>query len=304
MANMKDIILNRIYSLIPTQETKTKIIFSENENLERELNSFLSMYQPFMAKSGINAEQIADAYVELIENSMASRLEFLRSGSYPHSDQFKIYTEVYDNKDLMTRHMLGLALSQFLWRHHYKIYNFYRDEVAKLKEGKSLLEIGPGHGLYTLELVRHISKAERLDVVDISEAALELTKNIFTAIAPNYLHRINFFKGDVTELTISHKYDFISMGEVLEHVEQPDALLKKLSNLLSENGILYISTCANCPTIDHVYHYHTVNEIREMIENCGYKIINELVAPSEQKDEATLMRLKIDISYAALLQKK
>lgn len=301
---MKEQILNRIYSMIPTQESKTKIIFAENPKLENELKLFLSMYQPFMEKASISADEIADAYVELIENSMASRLEFLRSGSYPHSDQFKIYRDVYDNKKLMTRHMLGLALSQFLWRHHYKIYNFYKDEVAKLKEGKHLLEIGPGHGLYTLELVRHISKAEKLDVIDISDAALELTKNIFESIASQFLDRINFFKGDVTEYNFTSKYDFISMGEVLEHVEHPNELLNKLSLLLNPDGILYISTCANCPTIDHVYHYHTVNEIRDMIDSCGYKIMRELVAPSEEKDEATLLRLKIDISYAALLQKK
>lgn len=301
---MKDEILSRIYSLIPTQETKTKQLFMNNESLEGELKNFLSMYEPFMSNAGISAQQIADAYVELIENSMASRLEFLRSGTYPHSDQFKIYHEVYDNKQLMTRHMLGLALSQFLWRHHYKIYNFYRDEVAKLRAGKKLLEIGPGHGLYTLELVRHISNAEKLDVVDISDAAIELTKNIFETIAPEYLSRINFFRADVTDFHPNDKYDFISMGEVLEHVEHPEELLQKLSGLLTEMGILYISTCANCPTIDHVYHFHTVAEIREMIDSSGYKIINELVAPSEEKDETTLMRLKIDISYAALLQKK
>ena len=60
------------------------------------------------------------------------------------------------------------------------------------------------------------------------------------------------------------KFDFITMGEVLEHVNAPDKLLEKINNLLSKNGKVFLSTCVDCPTIDHVYHFRSIAESTDL----------------------------------------
>ena len=64
------------------------------------------------------------------------------------------------------------------------------------------------------------------------------------------------------------------MGEILEHVDNPLSFLTGFS-LLSVNGRVFISTCTDSPSIDHVYHFKTVGEIRHLIESAKLNIDSE-----------------------------
>ena len=94
------------------------------------------------------------------------------------------------------------------------------------------------------------------------------------------------------------------MGEVLEHVDKPHELLKKIHGLIAENGEIFLSTCVDCPSIDHVFHFKSVKEIDDMIVSSGFKIINKLVLPVEDKPMDEIIKRKITINYCALLKKK
>ena len=94
------------------------------------------------------------------------------------------------------------------------------------------------------------------------------------------------------------------MGEVLEHVDKPYLLLKKIHDLISETGEMFLSTCVDCPSIDHVYHFKSVKEIEDMIVDSGFKIIDNLVLPVEDRSMDEIIKNKITINYCALLQKK
>ena len=107
---------------------------------------------------------------------------------------------------------------------------------------------------------------------------------------------------DILNMDFEEKYDFITMGEVLEHVIHPEKLLIKLKQLLNPKGRIYISTCVNCPAIDHVYHFKKVEEIREMIQACGLKIESELVLPVEELPMEEIVRKKVTINYCSILQ--
>ncbi len=94
------------------------------------------------------------------------------------------------------------------------------------------------------------------------------------------------------------------MGEVLEHVDKPHELLEKIHGLIAENGEIFLSTCVDCPSIDHVFHFKSVKEIDDMIESSGFKIIDKLVLPVEDKPMDEIIKRKITINYCALLKKK
>ena len=93
------------------------------------------------------------------------------------------------------------------------------------------------------------------------------------------------------------------MGEVLEHVTDPQKLLIKLRNLIADNGKAYISTCVDCPSIDHVYHFKSIKEIETMIKDSGFVIIDKLILPVEDKPMKEIIKNKITINYCAYIKK-
>lgn len=300
--DIKEKILRRIFDKNPAQKKKIEKLFQGNRALTEDFDRFLATYGTFMEREGIEPEELVDSYLQFVDNVMESRFEFMRSGQYPVSSQAEVVKNVYGNKKVMKGYLLGIALSQFLWGHHYKMFTFYRDEICHARHGRNFLEIGSGHGLLMMELLDVAKAFDTIDIVDISETSLEITKGIISALKPDLGQRINFMNQDVQDLIPAHKYDFITMGEVLEHVDCPLEILKILRSLLADGGNLFITTCANCPLIDHVYHFHTIDEIRAMIQKAGFAVVKELVVPSEDKSPELIEKYKLDISYAAILK--
>ena len=165
------------------------------------------------------------------------------------------------------------------------------------------MEIGCGHGIYVNHALKHIGDAGTIDVLDISETSIYLAQNILKAVNPKSHSKVKFTTGDVTTYKTDKQYGFIGMGEVLEHVDNPRAVLSNLRSLLADDGRLFMTTCANCPTIDHVYLFHNIDEIRKMVVEQGLAIEKEIVVPSENKSDDYLEKHKVDISYGAILKK-
>lgn len=300
---MKDEILNIIFSKFPTQERKIKNYFQEIPNMEEDLERFLETYAEFMQLENITSQKLANSYLEMLDQLIFCRKEFIRSGEYFTKSQAEAFINTYDNEETMTNYMLALALSQFIWKHHYLIFKFYKDTIQELKKTDSVLEVGSGHGLFLLELLKIIDKSMIIDVVDISKSSIRMTQNIIKSISINYLENINFYISDINDYQANKMYDFIIMGEVIEHVDNPIIILKNLYSLLSDDGRLFITTCANCPAIDHVYYFKNAEEIKAIINEAGFTIDKELIVPSENKSEKYLEKFKVDILYAAVLKK-
>jgi 2-polyprenyl-3-methyl-5-hydroxy-6-metoxy-1,4-benzoquinol methylase len=160
------------------------------------------------------------------------------------------------------------------------------------------LEIGGGHGLYTLDAAEQLSADCRIDVVDISESSLTLAKAILNEI------QVQFFHADIFDFEPKYKYDFITIGEVIEHLENPEAMMKRLCNLLTDKGTVFLTTPINAPMIDHIYLFNNAGEIRELIHKTGFKIDKEKLAISEDVTAEEADRLKLPVMYAAFLKKQ
>lgn len=299
---MRTQLLNYIFERNSAQEKKISAFLTQPQVLD-ELDGFLQNYAAYMDASGLTVFDLADAYLKMVEEMCTARLEFTRTGKYPMPTQHEAIIGVYDNHKVMTGFMLGLGLSQFLWSQHFNLLMFYRENISQIKDGGRFLEVGSGHGLFLKELLAkiHIS---HVDVVDISAASITISKEIILALAPDAYSRLHFIHQDILEFQSPHKYSFITMGEVLEHVEHPLEILHSLLNILADDGRIYISTCANCPTLDHVYHFETLDQIREMIEFAGFEIESEIIAPAECCSMERLIKKKIDIVFGAIIKRK
>ena len=80
-------------------------------------------------------------------------------------------------------------------------------------------------------------------------------------------------------------------------------LLSQAGRFLNPNGEMFISTCANAPAIDHVYHFKTVDEIRDLIMHAGFKIKQESVLFAEDLPMEEIISKKITVNYCAILGK-
>ena len=264
---------------------------------------FAKNFKSYLEHENINFKYAVDAYLKLCSDMMISQLYFYKHNKYPLKEQTDAYKKVYDNSIEMKSYMIGVAISQFLWPTHYAMYSFFTKKINLLKnEVNNYLEIGCGHGLFLLEAIKKIKNNTDFEIVDISKTSIDITKSIVNFFVKEKI-RINYKLKDIFEVNFDKKFDFITMGEVLEHVNAPDKLLEKINNLLSKNGKVFLSTCVDCPTIDHVYHFRSIAEIEEMVIKAGFNINDKLILPVEDKPMEEIIKNKITINYCALLSK-
>ena len=264
---------------------------------------FTIKYLGYLKSENIPLEYVVDAYLKMCNDMIKSQIYFMRTDKYPIENAEQAFKSVYNKDEEMKPFMIGLAISQFLWSSHYKIYRFFLNNINIEKDNiKSYLEIGPGHGLFLKDANQILNNNVEFIAIDISKTSIDITRSIM-----NYLvkeNKIKYITMDILDYNTNKKFDFITMGEVLEHVNYPEILLSKFNKLLSDNGYGFISTCVNCPTIDHVYHYKCVNEIREMLNNNGLIIKDELILPVEDLPMEEIIKKKIVINYCAIVRRK
>jgi len=144
-----------------------------------------------------------------------------------------------------------------------------------LQESQSnLLEIGCAYGFF-LDLAKKLFK----DVkgVDISADAIEYATNTFN---------VDTKAGNFLEIEASN-YDVCCMWDTIEHLNEPDKFIEKISNEISQGGILAITTSdigslnaklrgkswrqIHPPT--HL-HYFSVKTLTKLLDRYGFKTIH------------------------------
>jgi 2-polyprenyl-3-methyl-5-hydroxy-6-metoxy-1,4-benzoquinol methylase len=294
-----------VYQKAPLQKKKLeKYLASQSTSFFEEAENFAVQYTNYLVKQNIPLDYATGAYLKMCNDMMKCQVSFMKTGVYPVKISGQAFEEVYNNPEEMKSYMIGLALSQFLWATHYDIFSCLKKALADYAtQTKTYLEIGPGHGLFLSQAVGILKNCHKYVAVDISETSISITKSIMAHLFVENQPAVTYHTGDMLEMDINEKYDFITMGEVIEHVNFPEKLLTQFCNLLSNNGKGFISTCVDCPAIDHVYHFHSVEEIREMLRNCGLRIVEERVCPVENLPMEEIIRRKITINYCAIVAK-
>ncbi len=128
------------------------------------------------------------------------------------------YIEGYDDNQLFSYDMN-------IWM------SWYVKRLQELLKGASCLELGIGHGYTTNTFSKHF---RNYVVIEGSAKMIER----FNEMHPNTNIAIELAYFE--DFDTSNKYDVILMGYVLEHVENPEFILRKFKNYLKQNGALYV----------------------------------------------------------------
>ncbi len=116
------------------------------------------------------------------------------------------------------------------------------EEIVKQFGNKGrLLDIGCGAGFFIACLKRY---RWVVTGIDISEWASEFAKKKLG---------LDVFTGNVEEIQFNERFDVITMYHILEHLPDPLKTLKRVSELLSDDGILVIEG-PNLSCFDRIWH--------------------------------------------------
>ena len=295
-----DYIYDGISALNPLHGKKLKKnIDFFGESYYVQANAFFDKYTGILQQQNKSLDYAIDCYLKMIADVNAETIEFSRSGKYTSSTFDEVNARVYARPETMEYYMHGLIMSQFLWKHHYQMVEFFTGTLPGYKRStKSYLEIGVGHGYYLSKALEILDAQTEFTVVDISETSIALAKNFVND------EWVNYNLQNIYDYDSSNKFDFITLGEVLEHVEDPLQLLLKINDLLSDNGTLFFTTPTNAPAIDHIYLFNNVDEIRDLAKAAGFKIESEVALLSEDVSAERAEKFKIAILYGAFVRKE
>lgn len=290
----------RIERLNPVHAKKLNANLKKYDDLYfTRANEFLAKYLEFLSRQNRTIDYAIDCYLRMLSDVAVETINFRETGKYTSNTFAEVNNRVYGDPLVMEYYMHGLLLSQFLWRHHYQILDYFIASLPRYSEGaKRYLEIGAGHGLYLYTALAIFDKETQFDVVDISPTSIELAKQFVSNTRVRYSLQ-NIFESDNAK-----RYDFITMGEVLEHMEDPVKLLKKVRELLSPGGTAFITTPTNAPAIDHIHLFRNAGEIRSVVSAAGLKINDENSFYAEDVSEEIAEELKITLMYGAFLMRK
>jgi len=245
----------------------------------------------------------AKAYNQMTMDFVKEQIRFKKTGTYLLNDANDAQLSVYDNPTVMRYYMVGLCMSYLLWPNHYKMLRFFKDYLKTSPIIKRYLDVAPGHGLFAVETMQKFSDLKS-SLLDISATSIQVTGEILDSfqIDPS---RFEFINGDFLTVPIDGgEFDFISMGEVLEHVNDPLGFMKRACSLIKDDGRIFMSTCSNAPALDHVYHFHNIGEVRDLVHEAGLCILSEVSLPAEDVPEERCEEELVTVNYCCILAKR
>lgn len=292
-------ILRQLYDYIGNQNVLQKkyIATAQNALHKNEREKFEKIIKYFLQDWTL--EEIGDAYLLFVEDTLEETKYFVEHGQYRYSTLSEVSKSVYFNHVYMTKYMLGLIISGYIWSNHLAIHRFYTAQIQQFS-GDHFLEIGPGHGEYFEEALSYQLFRDYLGV-DLSPSSVDAAKK--------YVSNFSRYKNydivclDFMQFQEQERYDGIAMSEVLEHVENPEKMLRKIYELLSKDGKAYITTVINAPTKDHIYLFRTIEEVIELTKKAGFKIMEYFCATANNVSLEKAIAKKRGINIAMILSK-
>lgn len=257
----------------------------------------LSGYLEFCMGKGCSLDYLAESYLTILGDTLDEQLYFREEKHYRHSTFADVAASVYHDRDYMDRYMYGLAITNFLWPNHVAMARFLRRTLPRDRPGR-YLEVGPGHGFLLLSAIE-VGSFDDFLAVDLSAASVQQTQTIVDHFHPGAPARVEMRDFLEADDLAGASFDAIVMGEVLEHVEQPEVFLRRIADLARDDAYVFITTCINAPAVDHIYLWRTTEELETMITASGLTIVEPLRLPYEGKslEESRALDLPINVAY-------
>ncbi|MFN4220951.1 MULTISPECIES: class I SAM-dependent methyltransferase [Novosphingobium] len=238
-----------------------------------ELQTTELLAQAALTLEGARLPELAANYRWTCDRLREEELFFHREGRYRLTTFAEADAEVYSNDAYMERYVDGLLLSQVMWYNHVASCTYYFTQAPGLiPSDAKMLEIGPGHGLMTYLAVRDFGLSAAT-VWDLSPVSVEHTRS---ALARLGIGSVNCAVRNALSVSeTDDKFDFVVLSEVLEHIEDPAEVMRKLRAIVAPQGLVFVNVPINSPSPDHLYLMRTPDEARDLLRKTGFEIMSE-----------------------------
>ncbi len=252
---------------------------------------------------GFDMNNGLEAFIQISHEFILLQSRFLKSKRYSSTNFSSVNHKIYQNEDYMKSIYLdGLLLTYVLWLNHKKVYDYFLEflNAQNLKSIHSCVEFGVGHGLMTYSLLKRFPNINYTGI-DISTASLKFAQQRISAIFPNSI--LSFSRADATSKNLIkslNKIDLIMCCEILEHVEDPNQILRNIQQMLSGAGLCFVTTVINLEAIDHIFLFESIEHLESYFHKNGFKIVKSLVLEVQNFSNDSILQA----NYACVLQKE
>ncbi len=244
-------------------------------------------------------EECVDAYLFLINMFKEETYYFVKNGEYRNHSYADVDQSVYANAEYMSKYMIGLGLSDYLMAPHLRMMRYLDEQFATLA-GDEYLEIGPGGGQLLAKAIES-GCFKHYTACDLSASSVQLSNQFLKYLG--YEDKCQVQEKNFFDLPEEHPFDCIVMGEVLEHVEDPKAMLEKIARLLAADGKAYISTVINAPAIDHIYLFPTEESVLDLVKASGLEVVDYMCATAGNVPLERAVKRKTAIDIAMIVKR-
>ncbi len=271
----------RLIRLAPELENMAMNLPRQNAHYADVISTPLQLIGFLCNHSPEGLERACQGYISFCHTFESKQLEFARSEHYAETDFGNVNEQVYQNLEYMLDTYYPALLFSYLFSSNYfAIYSNFRNLFIPLCQSYSgaTLEVGIGHGLLSASL---LSVNPRLVGygLDISPAAPEVSSRVSSFF--QLAHPITTTVGDAVAhipLQDSAPYRVMICAEVLEHLPDPARLLRNMHAKLEDDGIVFLTASINMESVDHLYLFHSDEDVLQMAEECGFKVLNRELA--------------------------
>ncbi|MCX7697955.1 MAG: class I SAM-dependent methyltransferase [Candidatus Goldbacteria bacterium] len=161
------------------------------------------------------------------------------------------------------------------------LYNFLKNYLLKNKKYR-ILELGCGNVINAFEINKIINNFE-YDGFDLNCENIEQAKKLIEI--KNLNKKIRLFNKDINKYNFKNtkKYDMVLLIDILEHLKNPEFILKKISEIIKKDSIILVSV----PTynykrffgekfhklVGHVREGFSLNELNNLFSLFKYDLI-------------------------------
>ena len=222
-------------------------------------------------------ENAIKGYVRFALEATKLQKRFEKDGEYIPKTYDDVAQDVYHNEEYMRNlYLPGILLSHYLWPHHYRQLMYFHEVFVPrmLASGdRSFVDVGVGTGFYSRQLLCAADDAKG-KAYDISQHAWNYATMQMKAF--NLLDRWQCELRNVLSAEIRQDWPFLLSVEVLEHLEDPVAFLKRLRAMLRKGGSGFITAAITAPNADHIYLYNEPQDIIVQLEEAGFGLVDFL----------------------------
>lgn len=190
---------------------------------------------------------------------------------------FAAEIEEYPSNEALDKKTQPITIKPLTYR--FPFYSQLLNTLSRYTEGNALLEVGTGHG----ECIA-VAREMMFDVtgIDMSEICAKMVNDVF---------KLNIICADYITYPFKKVFDIIIMGDVIEHIIDPHAFMKKTAELCHPGTVLWVSTpnfeTAFTLVAGHSdpmrreprhYGYFSFLSLRSLLDNYGFDVLTYAVS--------------------------